>query len=156
MLLPETGERMALASTQRFIFPGEFEDLVLPDFPPGMPSGEVLDTTICLSFTVNEFGETTDVKPDVIDPSTCDPTGDWPSLVAASEKAIESWEFLAAAICDYDTVEQRRADDDSCKAARSVTPIPVRLAWAFQFKADGVRRSVVARRGRDSDSSPAR
>lgn len=143
MVMPETAPRIELGPTQLFIFPSEFAELTLPEFPEGISPNEVLDLTVCLSFTVNEFGETVDVSSENTTDPACMAPESRPSLVAAAVNAVESWEFLAAAICDYDTPEQRRADDESCAKARSVTPAPVRLAWAFRFKADGNRRSVL-------------
>jgi len=150
MVLPEMGDRIELRSTQRFIFPGEFAELPLPGFPEDTPQRATFDTTVCLSFTVNEYGETIDIQTeDGADPE-CDSAAKQPSLVVAAAEAVESWEFLAGAICDYDTVDQQQADDDSCKHARRVTAIPVRLAWAFRFQADGFHRVVSTRRGRYS------
>jgi hypothetical protein len=151
MVLPETGERIDVGSTQRFIYPGEFSTLTLPEFPAAISERDRFDVTVCLSFTVNEYGETTDIKrEDAADPA-CDSAAGRPSLIDAAAEAVESWEFLAAAICNYDTVEQQRSDDDSCNTARSVTAIPVRLAWAFRFKADGAERVVSTRRRQVTD-----
>lgn len=141
LLLPQTAERIEPASNQRFVFPGEFDELAMPDFPAAVAQRESLDVTVCLSFTVSESGETIDIEPETLPEAACDAPLAPPALLDAATRAVDSWEFIAAALCDYETPEQKAGDGDSCENARSVTAIPVRLAWTFRFKAErGVGR----------------
>ena len=127
----------------------------MPPYPDGLAlrSGQAL--VVCISFTVTDDGEVTDVVP----APTADPSCGVDDRLAlqtafeAVEATVRQWPFIAAAVCDYADAARARAaaehGDETCQRALRVQAVPVRLAWRFVFHvaADGRGRVRALERG---------
>jgi hypothetical protein len=146
LVLPERGERLVATSTQRFIFPGELGALTMPTFPGSHPLRASADVTVCVSFTVDEGGGVVDARPESMQGMNCADALSQAAFVEESLRTVLTWEFIAAALCDYDTAALKDEDGDDCARARQITPLPIRLAWTFRFIADQAGRRVQSER----------
>lgn len=146
IVLPDAAERIVVESNQRFLFPGELGVLASPRFPVSSSANDAVDVTVCISFTVDDGGGTRDIRVEDVPDVECARPSDYPEFVASTIEAVDRWEFVAAALCEYATAADRALDDPECDKALSVVAIPVRLAWTFRFTARGGRQTVESRR----------
>lgn len=146
LVLPDVAERITIESHQRFLFPGELGALPAPAFPAVVDHRRDVDITVCLSFTVDAGGSTRDIRSEGLTGKRCANPAEHAVFVDAAIAAVNRWEFIAAAVCEYSSVEDARREDPECGHAQSVTAVPVRLAWTFRFVSSDGRRRVEASR----------
>ena len=144
--LPVGQPVVTVESNQKLMLPAEFGVLNPPAFPVAPALTGAMAKLVCLSFTVDEGGAVVDVRPESFPAEPCvdSERPESSPFIDAAIDAVEQWEFLAAAVCTFDSVAAARESDAECTGAAQVQPIPVRLAWKFLFTADREGRQRVS------------
>ncbi len=157
MLLPETGARHVVASTQLFVMP-----LTLaapePAFPAVAEDAKAVEVTVCAEVWLSENGDLTRIAPFDDGPECAAGAGPQAQPYAQSvAEALRRWQFTPAMICEFPPeLLDKRAKGDCTGSEVTVRRVPVRLNYAFTFSSrDGRRRVGFAPRpAPDADRRP--
>ena len=148
MILPESGARHELASTQFFVMPVTLASPE-PVFPAAADAMAPVDVVVCAEIWLSADADITriasfDGAPDCA--AGTDPrTQAYAQSVAA---ALQRWEFTPAMICEFPPQSLDKREHGDCTGPEvAVRRVPVRLDYAFTFSSRYGRRQVgVARK----------
>ncbi|AZR22371.1 hypothetical protein [Xanthomonas vasicola] len=133
MILPDGVEQVKLSSNQKFLMATPVVNS-MPPFP--VEATGLVDILICIEFVVMEDGSVSSVRQIDASPG-CERVNSESSKIFAPEVlgAVTHWSFLGAAICSY-KVNEAECDGQGVE----ITPIPIKLAYKFNFlQSNGVR-----------------
>lgn len=157
MLLPEIGDRHALAPEQFFVIPVALASPE-PTFPAAAGVGAPADVVVCAEVWLSANGDITKVAPFDATPE-CVRGGapearDYAQAVA---DALRRWEFTPAMICEFPPQSLGKRARGDCRGPEvMVRRVPVRLNYAFTFSSrEGKRLVGIARKPSHDDVSGA-
>ncbi len=147
MLLPDTGARHDIASTQLFVMP---VTLAAPEpaFPAVAEAAKAIDVTVCAEVWLSADGDITRIAPFDGAPECADGASPQAQPYAQSVvAALQHWEFTPAMVCEFPPERlDKRAQGDCTGSEVTLRRVPVRLNYAFTFSSrDGRRRVGIAR-----------
>jgi len=155
MLLPETGARHEVTTTQFFVMPMTLASPE-PAFPDVADAVGTVEVVVCTEIWLSADGEITRIAPFDAAPG-CTPGADARTQAYAQSvaAALQRWEFTPAMICEFPPQSiDKRGRGDCTGPEVAVRRVPVRLDYAFTFSSRNGRRQVgIARKPRQDGVS---
>ena len=116
----------------RFRPPTITGDLVAPIYPAAALAAHARAATIDVVLTIGTTGRITDIEPSALDLAIAGPFAQ--DFEDAIEKAVNQWEFLPAAILQF---ERGSAPGDSSLRMTNTELVPARIEVKFRFNGNG-------------------
>ena len=128
---PMGAARLALESSQAFVFPNLLEPVAIPAYPGDLLSLRLEPMTLCVEVVISERGDVSGVTRRIDDTCPDDAGTHETQFAQAMQAAVLQWRYDPALICR--TPDGRPSGDACAEPDALESPTALRLSYAFEF-----------------------
>lgn len=144
---PPGATRLALESSQAFVFPNLEPPVAMPDYPEELLPLRLAPLELCVEVDIAATGEVAAARRRIDAQCPMDAGEHEARFAAAMLDAVAGWRFEPALVC---ATPDGRASGDACAEPDAIeTPTALRLSYAFHFSQHDGRASVELSSGRE-------